>query len=308
MAPLKENNKFRAFQLKLLLAIGLLVATVSIAASLLDLTAVVTAFGSLSAHTILVILLLGSVSWLLRGLRTWLLFEKVPLLEALGMSFVHNTANNLAPMRLGELALPILARWLGKVEFSVGLTSLLWIRLLDFISLVGISFCILLLPSAGNVMLALLAALIFLTPLLIAVVVPKTQGLRLPKILEQARSQLIFESQNGQRLHRMWRLTILAWLAKILGMAILLATLSGIAITDVISTILGAELSSILPIHGLAGAGSYEAGGIIGSTLVDLSPILALEMTIQLHIYVLSLTAVFGILGVLLLLKRTLHG
>ena len=308
MAPLKENNKFRAFQLKLLLAIGLLVATVSIAANLLDLTAVVTAFGSLSAHTILVILLLGSISWLLRGLRTWLLFEQVPLLEALGMSFVHNTANNLAPMRLGELALPILARWLGKVEFSVGLTSLLWIRLLDFISLVGISFCILLLPSVGSVMLALLAVLIFLTPLLIAVVVPKTQGLRLPKILEQARSQLIFESQNGQRLHRMWRLTILAWLAKILGMAILLATLSGIAITDVISTILGAELSSILPIHGLAGAGSYGAGGIIGSTLVGLSPILALEMTIQLHIYVLSLTAVFGILGVLLLLKRTLHG
>ena len=308
MAPLNENNKFRAFQLKLLLAIGLLIATVSIASSLLDLTAVVTAFGSLSAHTILVILLLGSVSWLLRGLRTWLLFEQVPLLEALGMSFVHNTANNLAPMRLGELALPILARWLGKVEFSIGLTSLLWIRLLDFISLVGISFCILLLPSAGSVMLALLAALIFLTPLLIAVVVPKTQGLRLPKILEQARSQLIFESQNGQRLHRMWRLTILAWLAKILGMAILLATLSGIAVTDVIATILGAELSSILPIHGLAGAGSYEAGGIIGSTFVGLSPILALEMTIQLHIYVLSLTAVFGILGVLLLLKRTLHG
>jgi len=308
MAPLKENNKFRAFQLKLLLAIGLLVATVSIAASLLDLTAVVTAFGSLSAHTILIILVLGSISWLLRGLRTWLLFEQVPLLEALGMSFVHNTANNLAPMRLGELALPMLARWLGKVEFSVGLTSLLWIRLLDFISLVGISLCILLLPSAGSVMLALLAALIFLTPLLIAVVVPKTQGVRLPKILEQARSQLIFESQNGRRLHQMWRLTILAWLAKILGMAILLATLSGIAITDVISTILGAELSSILPIHGLAGAGSYEAGGIIGSTLVGLSPILALEMTIQLHIYVLSLTAVFGILGVLLLLKRTLHG
>ena len=140
--------------------------------------------------------------------------------------------------------------------------------------------------------------LIFLTPLLIAVVVPKTQGLRLPKILEQARSQLIFESQNGQRLRRMWRLTILAWLAKILGMAILLATLSGIAVTNVIATILGAELSSILPIHGLAGAGSYEAGGIIGSTLVGLSPILALEMTIQLHIYVLSLTAVFGILGV----------
>jgi uncharacterized membrane protein YbhN (UPF0104 family) len=202
----------------------------------------------------------------------------------------------------------VLARWLGNVEFSVGLTGLLWIRLLDLLSLVGISICIVFLPTAGTIMLALLAALVFLTPLLIALLVPKTQQIRLPQILEQARSQLIYEAQNGKRLHRMWRLTILAWLSKIMGMGVLLATLSGIPMTDVITTILGAELSSILPIHGLAGAGSYEAGGIIGSTLMGLSPVLALEMTIQLHIYVLSLTAVFGILGVLLLLKRTLHG
>jgi len=308
MAPLKENNRLKTIQFKIIVATLLLIATIWVASSVLDLAAVVTAIVSLPAQTALVIFLLGAISWLLRGLRTWILFEQLPLTEALGMSFVHNTANNLAPMRLGELALPMLARWLGNVEFSVGLTSLLWIRLLDLISLVGISVCIVFLPTAGTIMLALLAALIFLTPLLIAIVVPKTQHIRLPQILEQARSQLMYEAQNGKRLHRMWRLTILAWLSKIMGMGVLLATLSGIPMTDVITTILGAELSSILPIHGLAGAGSYEAGGIIGSTFMGLSPILALEMTIQLHIYVLSLTAVFGILGVLLLLKRTLHG
>jgi len=308
MAPLKENNRLKAIHMKLLVATALLVATIWVAASVLDLTAVVSAIIALPAQTAVVIFLLGAVSWLLRGLRTWLLFEQLPLMEALGMSFVHNTANNLAPMRLGELALPMLARWLGNVEFSVGLTSLLWIRLLDLISLIGISVCIVFLPTVGTIMLALLAALVFLTPLLIAIIIPKTQHIRLPQILEQARAQLIYEAQNGKRLHRMWRLTILAWLSKIMGMGVLLATLSGIPMTDVITTILGAELSSILPIHGLAGAGSYEAGGIIGSTLMGLSPVLALEMTIQLHIYVLSLTAVFGILGVLLLLKRTLHG
>ena len=308
MAPLKENNRLKAIRMKLLVATALLVATIWVAASVLDLTAVVSAIIALPAQTAVVIFLLGAVSWLLRGLRTWLLFEQLPLMEALGMSFVHNTANNLAPMRLGELALPMLARWLGNVEFSVGLTSLLWIRLLDLISLIGISVCIIFLPTLGTIMLALLAALVFLTPLLIAIIIPKTQHIRLPQILEQARAQLIYEAQNGKRLHRMWRLTILAWLSKIVGMGVLLATLSGIPMTDVITTILGAELSSILPIHGLAGAGSYEAGGIIGSTIMGLSPVLALEMTIQLHIYVLSLTAVFGILGVLLLLKRTLHG
>ena len=305
MAPLIENNKLKMIRLKLVVAIVLLLATIWIVAGLVDLTALMNAIGSLPVRTMLIVFLLGAVSWFLRGLRTYILFEKVPLVQSLGMSFVHNTANNLAPMRLGELVLPALARWMGNIEFSVGLTGLVWIRLLDFISLIGISVCIILLPSAGAIMLALLAALIFLTPLLLAVVVPKIQHMWLPRILENARDQLIFEARNGRRLQQMWRLTMLAWLSKLVSMGILLAALSGIPMTDLMATILGAELSTILPIHGLAGAGSYEMGGVLGSSLIGLSPILALEITIQLHIYVLSLTMVFGILGVLLLFKRT---
>lgn len=308
MAPSKENNRLQSIRWKLIIAATLLGATIWISAIVLDLTAVVTAVATLPPQTALVIGLLGAVSWLLRGLRTWILFEKLPFTEALGLSFIHNTANNLAPMRLGELALPILARWLGNIEFSIGLTKLLWIRLLDVISLIGISLCIILLPAAGTIVLVLLAAFIFLTPLILGFIVPKTQHIQLPEILAKARAQLIYEAQNGKRLHRMWRLTILVWLSKIMGMGVLLATLSGIPMTGVVTTILGAELSSILPIHGLAGAGSYEAGGILGSALSGLSPVVALEMTIQLHIYVLSLTAVFGILGASLLVKRTIHG
>lgn len=308
MVPLKENNRLQSIRWKLIIAVALFGATVWISATALDLTTVVTAMTALPTQTALVIVLLGAVSWLLRGLRTWILFDHLPLTEALGLSFIHNTANNLAPMRLGELALPILARWLGGIEFSIGLTSLLWIRLLDFISLIGISLCIIFLPAAGTIILAPLAALIFLTPLILGFIVPQTQHIQLPEILAKARTQLIYEAQNRRRLHRIWRLTILAWLSKIMGMGVLLATLSGMPMTKVVTTILGAELSSILPIHGLAGAGSYEVGGILGSALIGLSPIVALEMTIQLHIYVLSLTAVFGILGALLLLKRTIHG
>ena len=91
-------------------------------------------------------------------------------------------------------------------------------------------------------------------------------------------------------------------------MAILLAALSGISVTEVMATILGAELSSILPIHGLAGAGSYQAGGILGATFGGQSAMTGLTLAIQLHVYVLSLTAVFGILGALLLTKRTFNG
>ena len=308
MVPLRENNKVKSIPLKL--SIGALVfgATIWISSSLLDLTSVFAAFLKLRPETAIIIFLLGAISWLLRGLRTWVLFERFSLAEAFGISFLHNTANNLAPMRLGELALPALARWIGRVDFSVALTNLIWIRLLDFISLIGISLCVVMASSLGVIVFALLATFIFLTPLLLSIVVPKMQYLNLPSILEQSRTQLIYETQNGRRLQRIWRLTILSWITKLMGMMMMLSTLSGIPITKTITMILGAELSSILPIHGLAGAGTYEAGGVIGSTFIGILPATGLALTLQLHIYVLSLTAVFGILGFLLLLKRTLNG
>ena len=308
MVPLRENNKVKSIPLKL--SIGALVfgATIWISSSLLDLTSVFAAFLKLRPETAIIIFLLGAISWLLRGLRTWVLFERFSLAEAFGISFLHNAANNLAPMRLGELALPALARWIGRVDFSVALTNLIWIRLLDFISLIGISLCIVMASSLGVIVFALLATFIFLTPLLLSIVVPKMQYLNLPSILEQSRTQLIYETQNGRRLQRIWRLTILSWITKLMGMMMMLSTLSGIPITKTIAMILGAELSSILPIHGLAGAGTYEAGGVIGSTFIGILPATGLALTLQLHIYVLSLTAVFGILGFLLLLKRTLNG
>ena len=308
MVPLRENNKVKSIPLKL--SIGALVfgATIWISSSLLDLTSVFSAFLKLRPETAIIIFLLGAISWLLRGLRTWVLFERFSLAEAFGISFLHNAANNLAPMRLGELALPALARWIGRVDFSVALTNLIWIRLLDFISLIGISLCIVMASSLGVIVFALLATFIFLTPLLLSIAVPKMQYLNLPSILEQSRTQLIYETQNGRRLQRIWRLTILSWMTKLMGMMMMLSTLSGIPITKTIAMILGAELSSILPIHGLAGAGTYEAGGVIGSTFMGILPATGLALTLQLHIYVLSLTAVFGILGLLLLLKRTLNG
>ena len=308
---MKENNvsiSRSAVYLKFAVGLAILVLTVAFAAAMLDLQSTVMALWQLPTHTLTVVFLLGAASWLLRGLRTWVLFEQLPLTDALGMSFVHNTANNLAPMRLGELALPLLARWLGRIEFSVGLTSLIWIRILDFISLIGLSVSILLLPKFGVVMIGVVAILVFLTPLIIRGVLPKTQHWPLPQFLAKARAQLVFEASQPARLHRLWRLTILAWLCKLIGMAVLLAALSGISVTEVMATILGAELSSILPIHGLAGAGSYQAGGILGATFGGQSAMTGLTLAIQLHVYVLSLTAVFGILGALLLTKRTFNG
>jgi len=103
-------------------------------------------------------------------------------------------------------------------------------------------------------------------------------------------------------------LTVNAWLSKLIAMGIMLFTLSDEGLSIVTAIILGAELSSISPVHGFAGAGSYEAGGVFGAALLGVTVTESLTLTVQLHLYVLSLTVIFGILGYFLLLKRTFNG
>lgn len=308
MAKMKENNSFYLFRWEFIIGLAILVATVWICFAVIDVELAVYSFFQLDAKTLFLITILGGSSWLLRGLRIWLVLEDLTLGQAIGMSFLHNSANNLAPMRIGELAFPALAKWLSQVKFSVSLTHLIWIRFLDFISLIGISLCIIAFLHAQIILLIALAVLLLLTPNLIHFFVPKTISLRLPDILNTARKQLIFETTNIRRLYKIWLLTVNAWLSKLIAMGIMLFTLSDEGLSIVTAIILGAELSSISPVHGFAGAGSYEAGGVFGAALLGVTVTESLTLTVQLHLYVLSLTVVFGILGYFLLLKRTFNG
>lgn len=310
---LKENNTeavTKPSRGTWLLGWALLIITLAAAVYLLDIKALVEQLVALPRTTLLTVILLGSGSWVLRGLRTWVLvspFAPMPLRTALGVSFVHNTANNLLPMRLGELVFPWLTQRLGSTSFLTGLSALLWIRGLDLVALIGLGGTIMLWPILGLPALAAAALIVFTLPLVLGWLVPRSAQWTLPRPLERVRDQCIMEAQTPRRLARLWRLTVLSWLSKLLAMMILLATLSGLSMAQVMSLILGAELSAILPIHGLAGAGSYEAGGILGGRLSGTALADGFALTVQLHLFVLGLTCVFGILGALMLLKRTRH-
>ncbi|NBS12660.1 MAG: hypothetical protein EBS77_08375, partial [Gammaproteobacteria bacterium] len=270
---LKENNTGGVTKRSWstwLIGWALLIATLAAAYYALDIKALIQQLVLLPRTTLLTILLLGSASWVLRGLRTWILvspFAPMPLITALGVSFVHNTANNLLPMRLGELVFPWLTQRLGSPSFLTGLGALLWIRGLDLIALLGLGGMIMLWPVFGFPALAATALIVFALPLVLGWLVPRSAHWPLPTVVERVRDQFVMEAQNPRRLAQLWRLTVLSWLSKLLAMMILLATLSGLGLAQVMSLILGAELSAILPIHGLAGAGSYEAGGILGGRL-----------------------------------------
>ena len=288
----------------------ILIVTLIAAGLVLDINALLQQLVELPSGTLVTVITLGATSWLLRGIRTWILvspFAPMPLTTALGVSFVHNAANNILPMRLGELVFPWLTKRLGSGDFFTGLGALLWIRGLDLVALVGLGGAIILWPVLGFPALALAALVVFALPLLIGWLLPFSAQWGLPHLIARLRDQCIMEAQNPRRLARLWRLTVLSWLSKLLAMMLLLATLSGLNLAQVMSLILGAELSAILPIHGLAGAGSYEAGGILGGQLMGTTLTDGFALTVQLHLFVLGLTCVFGILGAIMLLKRIRH-
>ena len=64
------------------------------------------------------------------------------------------------------------------------------------------------------------------------------------------------------------------------------------------------ELSSVLPIHGIAGAGTYEAGVLIGLLPWGLDQGLALASAVNLHLFVLGSTLLLT--GLLVLMTQPL--
>jgi uncharacterized membrane protein YbhN (UPF0104 family) len=68
---------------------------------------------------------------------------------------------------------------------------------------------------------------------------------------------------------------------------------------------LGGELSSVLPVHGLAGAGTYEAGVVAALAPFRVSAVEALAAAVNLHLFLLGVS---GLGGALALALRSAHG
>jgi uncharacterized membrane protein YbhN (UPF0104 family) len=64
--------------------------------------------------------------------------------------------------------------------------------------------------------------------------------------------------------------------------------------------VLGAELSSILPFHGIAGGGTYELAAVAALVPFGVSPEAALVGAVNLHLFLLGVTLLLGLLALLL--------
>jgi uncharacterized membrane protein YbhN (UPF0104 family) len=97
-----------------------------------------------------------------------------------------------------------------------------------------------------------------------------------------------------------WLWTIANWSVKLAAQAYLLAVLLGTSMNTGAAGALGAELAAILPVQGVAGFGTYEAGA--AAALLPNGVMLAdgLRAALALHLFVIACSVCAGIIAALL--------
>jgi uncharacterized membrane protein YbhN (UPF0104 family) len=250
---------------------------------------------------------LTAASYLLRAVRVQVYFT--PRLTGrfgtvLRLSVLHNTANNLLPMRAGELVFPwLMRRWLGYDLLAAG-ASLLWIRLLDlhFLGIIGLLVLWLrwpspwwLLPALG--WLAVLAPVSRLRRWGASSHAAERAGggsvahrlCQLPAILAAS------APDDSTRIAKLYGWTALSWALKLAAFVVILKHFAPAAPAGIVAGVLGAELSSVLPIHGLAGSGSYEVAAMAAMVPLGVPPAAALAGAVNLHLFLLGTTLILGL-------------
>ncbi|WP_462328840.1 lysylphosphatidylglycerol synthase transmembrane domain-containing protein [Thiohalocapsa halophila] len=276
------------------------------------LRALIAPWQTLSVPLLVSAFALTAASYVLRGLRVYEYFGPLVVgrfTAVLRLSMLHNTANNLLPMRIGEVVFPwLMHRYFGHGFLASG-ASLLWIRIMDLHCLVLAALVVLWLRLPGWWWPVLGALWLALVPLGLAV---RRSGWvsRLPA--GRLRHVLLFLLDAAPRdtplLYRLYLWTLLSWSAKLFAFALVLGHFVDAALWQRLAGVLGAELSSVLPFHGIAGAGSYELTGMAAMVPLGVGVGAALAGTVSLHLFLLGSTLILGALALLLPRGKTAAG
>jgi uncharacterized membrane protein YbhN (UPF0104 family) len=250
--------------------------------------------------TLAALVLLGASSYVLRAVRAYdYLHEHVAgrFLAVLRVSTLHNVANNLLPMRLGEAAFPLLLWRHFGLSVTDSTLTLVWIRILDLHVLGIIAGIALVLGTAGSALAGLLlAAWVAALPIGLRLLPPLSRRWRGGGWIGRAFGAATRASPPwGMRLARLYIWTALSWGAKVLAFGAITAHFLDAPAAAVIAGVVGAELSSVLPFHGVAGAGTYEAAMVAALYPLGIAPADALKAAVNLHLFLLGLTVLLGV-------------
>lgn len=266
---------------------------------------IVNSWKAIPPQSLMIALLLMLASYLLRAVRFYDFFQpqvKGGFIALLRITVLHNFFNNMLPMRSGEAAFPLLMKTRFAIPYGHSAPALLWLRLLDLYALLALAFISLqILIPWGVAIKTLLAVTVVLAPLLALVVqnqlrryLASRQGWKL-----KASELMAALPEHPTTFIRALFWTFINWLLKLAVYSWLLQVFTGLELHKAWTGATTGELSSVLPIHGVAGAGTYEAGVLAGLIPWAVDQKVALAAAVNLHLFVLGTTFVLTALLVL---------
>jgi len=202
----------------------------------------------------------------------------------------HNLLNNLLPMRSGELSFPVLmSRYFG-ISPMRSMPALVWFRVLDLHTLLVVALFLSLSqavhPRAAAIALAAvpLPYLGFRLGGWIQTRLSGHEG-RIPALLHRALQGL---PQSPRAFWLAWFWTLVNWGVKLGVFAwVLLLFIDVPPAAAWLATIAG-DLTSVLPVHSVAGAGTFEAGVVAALLPFGVSTEQALAAAVNLHLFLLG--------------------
>jgi uncharacterized membrane protein YbhN (UPF0104 family) len=245
------------------------------------------------------------ISYTLRAVRVYDYSYSIlqgSFLATLRLTLIHNALNNFLPMRLGESAYPILMKRYFNQDYLASSITLLWIRILD-LHFLGIPALIFLYLTQK------LQIWLWLIPLWLSIVpiMYWSHNLLQQRITKNSSHVSIFMRKllghvpdDIRQFLRIWLWTALIWTCKLLAFTAIVLHFSNLSLGHAVLGTLGAELSSVLPIHGVAGAGTYELAmsAVLLPMGMDVNTILT--AAVNLHLYLLGTSLLLAAWGLLL--------
>jgi uncharacterized membrane protein YbhN (UPF0104 family) len=253
------------------------------------------AWSALDPVTVAGAVALLAASYLARAWRIRHAFDGTRIGPCVRIVLVHTAANNVLPVRSGELAFPVMMGRVFRVPVSLTVPRLLWFRVLDAVVLFGTAGAILAArvldgPVGGAVAVGWIAAWGLLLVLAYALRGPLAARLegregRLARVCLRLVEGVPVGAIARRRLEA-W--TLATWGLKLTAFTLLLQQFGGLDRGSAVLGAVGGELSSVLPIHGLAGAGTYEAGMLVVLTPLQVAVEQALPAAVTLHLFILG--------------------
>ena len=217
---------------------------------------------------------------------------------------VHNAMVNVLPFRGGEAAFPVLLRQTFGVPLPRAVASLFWFRLQD--AFVVMALAALVWPGLPSP----LKAVAVLGVIGLAWWLPRwaraphdwADGKPFTAKLAKVRDAFA-ESTRHARFGWLW--TIANWSVKFAAQAWLLSALLPATLAIGATGALGAELAAILPLQGVAGFGTYEAGAAAALLPGGIALESGLQAALALHLFVIACAVSSGAIAWLFPVARS---